>query len=76
MRFSLNEEPYCYYDICKVITDIMQLHKDFSHKFDGMTEQELINLKRKQIRHICEVSLDEKTFILKKPFSHSFKRMC
>ena len=68
-------EPYCYYnDICDIISKIMVLHQDFCRKFDKVTDEELLNLKTKQIRHICEVT-EEQTFMLNTSF-HTLLKDC
>lgn len=76
MSANIHQEPYRYYnDICDIICEIIELHKDFCHNFDNMTEEKLLNLNKKQIRHICEVAGEEKTFMLKTPF-HTLLKDC
>lgn len=75
MSFISEQEPYCYYeDISSIICKIIELHESFCYKFDEMTSEDLLNLKKRQIRHICEVT-EERTFMLKTSF-HTLLKDC
>lgn len=62
-------EPYCYYfQIRELIRELCEMHERFSHFWLNDAPETPINLKRKEIRHICEVYNQDSTFMLHNNF--------
>ncbi len=63
------KEPLCYYpDIQRIIREICEMHERFSHFWLNDAQDDPINMKKTEIRHICDVYNHDGMFILHNEF--------
>ncbi|PJN91001.1 hypothetical protein [Bacillus sp. mrc49] len=67
--------PYCHYNVIEeIVLKIHSMHDEFSRKWKRISRMELLNLNKKQVRHVMCKTIDEReVFILDNSFYSTVK---